>query len=120
MGLTIQLEPDLEARIREQAANAGVPVERYAAQRMAESDLLWRIRTVAPETETRRLHHLMRRRRAGALDASESAELQALLDVREERAGQRIVDVTTLAGLREMTVKQVVEQLGLRPVRSPE
>lgn len=51
--MTITLEPEVEARCRDEAAREGLTLEQITAQRLLEADLLWRIRTAAPEPETR-------------------------------------------------------------------
>lgn len=116
MELTIRLEPEMEARFQEEAAREGLTVEQLAARRLREAELLWRIRTATPETETRALHRLLRRRKAQTLTDSERAQLQTLLDEREQRGAQRLEDLGQLARLRAMPVRQLMEQLGIRPI----
>lgn len=119
MTLTITLQPDMEARFRAEAARQGVTVEQLASQRLLETDLLWRIRTAAPEAETRELHRLLRRRKAGTLADGEQVRLQALLDEREQRGAQRLEDLAQLARLHAMPVRHLIEQLGIRPIPTP-
>ena len=89
MPLTITLQPDMEARIRDEAVHAGMSPEQLAAQRLLEAELLWRIRAAAPEMETREFHRLLRRSKAGTLNHDEQVQLQTFLDEREESAAQR-------------------------------
>jgi hypothetical protein len=119
MALTITLEPELEARFRDEAARAGMTLEQMATHRLLEAELLWRIRTAAPETETRQLRRLLRRRKAGVLTDAEQTRLQMLLDEREERGAQRLLDLGTLSHLRSMPVRQLMDQLGIRPLPTP-
>jgi hypothetical protein len=119
MALTITLQPDVEARFRDEADREGVSLEQLTAQRLLEAELLWRIRAAVPEPETRHLHRLLRRRRAGTLTEAEQARLQALLDDREQRGAQRLQDLAQLSHLRSMPVRQLMEQLGIRPVIAP-
>src|SRR5690242_1453430 len=119
MTLTIKLQPEMEARFRAEAAREGLTVEQLAERRLLESELLWRIRTAAPEAETRQLHRLLRRRKAGALTEVEQARLQALLDERELRGAQRLEDLTQLSRLHNLPVRQLMEQLGIRPIPAP-
>jgi hypothetical protein len=119
MALTITLEPEAEARFREEAARAGLSLEQLAAQRLLEAELLWRIRTAAPASETRHLHSLLRRRRSGSVTPAEKTELQALLDQREKRGAQRLQDLAQLSRLRATPVRQLMEQLGIHPLASP-
>jgi len=119
MTLTITLEPEMEARFRDEAAREGLPLEQLAAQRLLEAELLWRIHTATPELETRRLHRLLRRRTAGILTEAEQTQLQTLLDEREQRGAQRLQDLTQLSHLRAMPVRRLMEQLGIRPIPAP-
>lgn len=119
MPMTITLEPEWEAHWREEARRLGMPAEQLLAQRAAEAELLWRIRSAAPEPETRLLHRLLRRQKAGTLSEPEQAQLQALLDAREESGAQRLAELTRLARLRGMSVRSLMEQLGVRPVSAP-
>ena len=116
MSLTINIEPESEARLREEAASLGLSVEQLTAQRLVEAELLWRIRSSAPEPETQLLHRLLRRRKSHALSDEELAQLQSLLDDREERAAQRLRDLGRLSQLRRMPVRRLMEQLGIRPI----
>jgi hypothetical protein len=119
MALTITLQPEIEARFRAEAAREGLTVEQLAAQRLQEAELLWRIRTAVPETETRELHRLLRRRKAQTLTDPERSRLQALLDEREQRSARRLEDLTQLSHLRAMPVRHLMEQLGIRPIPIP-
>lgn len=119
MSLTIDLSPDFEARLREEAQSAGLSLEQLATQRLTEAELLWRIRTTAPEPETRQLHRLLRRQKRGTLTPVEAQQLQTLLDERELRGAQRLHDLLLLARLRSVPVPRLMEQLGLQPIATP-
>lgn len=116
MTLTITLEPEVEARFREEAIREGLTIEQLTAHRLLEAELLWRIRTAVPEPETRLLHRLLRQRKSGALTEMEQNRLQTLLDEREERGAQRLHDLAQLSQLRSLPVRQLMEQLGIRPL----
>ena len=116
MTLTITLEPESEARFRDDAARLGISLEQLTTQRLLEADLLWRIRIATPEHETRQLHRLLRRRKAGTLNDEEQTHLQALLDEREQRGALRLQDLGLLSQLRAIPVSQLMEQLGIHPV----
>ena len=94
-------------------------MDQLAAQRIMEAELLWRVRTAAPEPETRLLHKLLRRQQSGTLTQPERNKLQALLDEREERAAQRLQDLAQLSKLRSIPVRKLMLQLGISPVVSP-
>ena len=119
MTLTITLLPEMEARFRAEAVHAGLTPEQLAAQRLLEAELLWRIRTAAPENETREFHRLLRRGKAGTLTPDEQIRLQTLLDQREERGAQRLEDLTQLARLRAISLRQLMEHLSIRPLPTP-
>lgn len=119
MTLRVDLQPEIEARLRAEAVRAGLTLEQLAVQRLLEADLLWRIRTSAPEAETRELHRLLRRSRTGRLTEQERVRLHALLDEREERAARRLQDLAQLACLRATPVRQLMDQLGIRPLPAP-
>ena len=119
MTLTITLQPDMEARFRDEAVHAGMTPDQLASQRLLEVEFLWRIHVAAPETETRELHRLLHRQKAGSLNHDETKRLQVLLDEREERGAQRLQDLTQLSRLRAIPVRQLMEQLGIRPLPTP-
>lgn len=115
MTLTITLEPEMETRFRAEAAEAGLTPEELASRRLLEVELLWRIRTAAPEAETRELHKLLRRRCIGTLSHDETTRLQALLDEREESAARRMEDLAQLSRLRGLPVRQLADKLDVSP-----
>jgi hypothetical protein len=119
MTLTINLEPEVEARFRDEAAREGLTLEQLTAQRLLEAELLWRIHTAAPEPETRQLHRLLLRSKTKDLTETERTHLQALLDEREKRGAQRLLDLRTLSRLRSIPVRQLMEQLGISPIVAP-
>ncbi len=119
MALTITLDPEIEARFRDEAALEGLTLEQLAARRLLEAELLWHIHTAAPEPETRQLHRLLRRRNTGTLTEAEQTLLQTLLDEREERGAQRLNKLGQLSHLRSIPMRQLMEQLGIRPLIAP-
>jgi len=119
MTLTITLEPEIEARFRDEAAREGLTLEQLTSQRLLEAELLWRIRAIASESETRQLHRLLRQRKNGVLTEKEQVQLQMLLDDREQRGAQRLQDLAQLSHLRSTPVRQLMEQLGIRPLATP-
>ena len=119
MSLTITLQPEVEARFLEEATRNGVTLEQLASQRLLETEALWRIRTSAPELETRQLHRLLRRQNKGVLTEAEQIHLQNLLDERESRGAQRMQDLALLSQLSGSPVLQLMERLGIRPLSNP-
>jgi hypothetical protein len=119
MALIITLQPEAEARFRAEAEREGLTIEQLAAQRLLEAELLWRIRIAAPDAETRELHRLLRRRRAGTLTQAQQERLTTILEEREKRGAQRMEDLEQLSRLRGIPVRQLMERLGIRPIPSP-
>jgi hypothetical protein len=119
MALTLPLQPEIEARYRAEATREGLSVEQLAARRLEEAELLWRIHTAAPEEETKELHRLLRRRKAGTLTETEQEQLLTILDKREQRAAQRMEDLAQLSRLSNTSVRLLMEQLNIRPIATP-
>lgn len=115
MPLIISLQPDVEARFREEAERDGITLEQFTTRRITEAELLWRIHTAVPESETRLLRRLLRKKSKGVLTQQEELDLQYILDQREERGAQRLRDLILLSQLRATPVRQIMEQLGIRP-----
>ena len=116
MSLEITLEPEYEARFTEEARRMGLPVEQLVVQRAIEAELLWKIRLAAPESETRTLHRLLRKRDTKIISEFEREQLQTLLDAREQLNAQRLEDLVKLARLRGIDVSSLMDQLGIRPI----
>jgi hypothetical protein len=116
METTIRLDGKLADLLGSDAQREGIPLDVLAARRLEESVLLWRIRTVAPEDETRELHRLLRRQKSGSLTGSERERLLELIEAREQHAAQRLEDLGALARLRGMPVRELMNQLGIRPI----
>jgi hypothetical protein len=93
-----------------------VPVESIAVRSLEENELLWRIHTAAPEAETRQLHRLLGRQQKGTLTAGEKNALLILIDSREKRAAERMEDLGRLSQLRNISVRELMNQLGIQPI----
>ena len=119
MSVTISLQPEFESQFIDEARVCGISLSELVARRAMEADLLWQIRTAAPEAETRQLHRLLRRRNKGLMSDDESGDFQKLLNAREERGAQRLSDLILLAQLRSLPVHSLKEQLGIHPLASP-
>lgn len=119
MTLTITLQPEIEERFREESIRNGVSLEQLTSQRLMENELLWRIRTAAPDSESRLLHRLLKRQKTGTLTSDESLTLQNLLDIREEKTAQRLQELIQLSQLRTIPLTEMMEQLGIHPIPTP-
>jgi len=116
MPTTITLPDELETRYRAEAQRVGIPVEVWAARRLEENELLWRIRIAVPDEETRELHRLMRRQKNGTLSESERTRLLELVEARELQAAERMEDLGKLARLRGIPVHELMNRLGIQPI----
>jgi hypothetical protein len=128
MTITITLPPDLEVQLRERATVAGVPAEEYVLDALAErlgasgipplceeqSRLLEDINRGMPEATWRRYHQLVAARHAQTLTDAEHAELLSLTDEIELAHAQRLEKLIQLAALRQMSVDDLMDQLGIR------
>ncbi len=131
MTLTIQLAPDLEALLLEQAANAGMDASQFVASTLAsqlkppvassphcgkvEADLLAAISLGLPEPLWQRYRFLVSRRINESLTAEEHAELIRLSDQIEQDHADRMANVASLARLRKVPLETLMSQLGIRP-----
>jgi hypothetical protein len=136
MTVTIDLDPDVEARLRDEAARQGVDFNTFLNTRVlgavggvvqrsdrdplnsqslptAEADLLQRINAGPGEEVWRRYHALVAKRRAETLSAAEHAELIDLSDRIEEANAQRIGHLVELARLRGVSLPAVMTELGI-------
>lgn len=115
MSLTIELKPELEAQLREEAAKTGIDTSQFIAhvleeklqsksrQRLPshlsqeESALLQKINEGLPEGTWQEYHALIAKRRAEALTPEEQARLITLSDNIEGTHVERLTHVAELA-----------------------
>jgi len=129
MTITLDLPKSLERRLREEAAQRGMTLDRHIFQRLAEPDVPTR---PAVLTEAELLHkirpdlglaseiwnrydQLVRQRRTEQLTDYEYEELIALNDIIEHANVERIKLLIQLAKLRQTSLEQVMNDLGIRP-----
>ena len=132
MTLTIEISPELESQVREQAAQHGLSADEYVVnvlrQYLRETE-----RTKAsclPETEARLLEQinegfppdwwrhydeLTEKRRTETLTPEEQTTLISLSDQIEELNARRIQHLIELARLRQTSLPELMEQLGIKP-----
>lgn len=82
-----------------------------------EATLLQKINQGLPANEEERLRLLIGKRQAGTLEIVEQQELIALSTKVEQLAAQRLQHLIELAALRRMTVDELINQLGIKPVQ---
>jgi hypothetical protein len=131
MTVTINLEPELESALRDEAARQGVDTSTFiitaledVAQRMGrlprrpmtEAELLQEIsRGLSAET-WQRYRDLNRKRRAETLTPDEHRELIALGDQIEQMHAHRMERALELARLKGVSFDSILQQLGITPV----
>ena len=131
MALTIELHPELEARLREEAARAGQDPDslvrdaleqwlrlaqsaRADALPRKETELLLAINQgLAPEL-WQRYHELIAKRRAETLTPDERTHLIELSDRIEEANARRMEALIELARLRQTSLEALMDQLGIK------
>jgi hypothetical protein len=125
MNLSLNLSPDLLARLRDRAAQEGVQPEVVAANlledqladkppsAMSESELLLEASRGLPEPLWTRYHELSDRQQAeGALDADDHREFVELNEVVETTHARRMKYVTELALRRGTALRDLMDELG--------
>ncbi len=124
MAITLELPPELEHQLREEAAQNGLSLDRHISQRLVETHqplteaaLLQRIRPdlgLTPEIWGR-YDQLVGQRRAENLTAYEYDELIALDNMIEQANVERIKYLIELAKIRAVSLEKVMSDLGIRP-----
>jgi hypothetical protein len=133
MTLTIDLKPELEAQLREEAAKLGSDPNAFVVQALKErlqrkghqdvtphlspeeSVLLQKINHGLPEATWQEYQELIDKRRAETLTPEEQARLIVLSDAISEAHVERMVNMAELARLRNTSLKTLMRQLKVRP-----
>ncbi|NJL41147.1 MAG: hypothetical protein HC840_28735 [Leptolyngbyaceae cyanobacterium RM2_2_4] len=135
MALEIKISPELEQQLQQAAAQAGVAPDVYAMRLLeqglsltrlqsnsvkrlssAEAELLQRINHSLSQIDWNRYRTLLTKRDNAVLTLDEQAELIALSDRVEAINVDRIQALTELAKTRQRTVKDLIAELGLKPI----
>ena len=130
MTLTIDIAPDLQARLNKEAARSGMDTGVYIARMLEErlrrkrrptprlssreSESLEKINVGLPEETWLRYHELVAKRRAETLSASEQATLIALSDQIEATNVARIEALAQLARLRGVSLAALMADPGIQ------
>jgi hypothetical protein len=132
MTITISLTPELERKLRDKAAAAGIATEAFVVGTLAErlsdqgqgqpegpvsdqeSRLLEEINRGLAEEMWQRYHALVAARRAETLTPQQHEELRQLTDAVETAHAARIAALTKLARLRAVSIDALMDQLGIR------
>ncbi len=130
MTLVIDMAPETERRLRDEAAREGMEPERYARHMLeeqlyrerqtdapslprAESELLQHINEGLPVETWRQYHDLVAERRAGTLMPEQHETLIALSEQVEMDFAQRLDRVLQLARLRGTSLEAQMQALGI-------
>ena len=130
MTISLEIPPDIEAELREEARKASLDTDTYILKALrehlrqsqkqpphltkGESELLQKINLGLSETEWQRYHKLITKRRSETLTEDEKQELIALSDRIEEANARRIEALVELAELRGTSLEAVMDELGIK------
>jgi len=129
MSITIQINPAIEKQLREKAAKKGVGLDSYLAQALEyfaqadipadfkpqESELLKNIDLGFSAAFWDEYKSLVQKRQSERI---ENEELERLIEMTRqvERANvKRMESLVTLARLRKVSLRELMQQLGIRP-----
>ena len=125
--LTVTLPPELEIRLRSQAAREGLAADAYIVRALEqvlppqvgsvlgrrEAELLQQINLGISEVQWSKYRLLRSKREIRALSADEHRELIALCDEIEVANARRMPTLIELAALRNVPLKRLMNDLGL-------
>lgn len=81
-----------------------------------EAELLMKINQGLPSATQQRLNDLIEKRRAETISVKELRELKKLTDQIEKSDANRLELLTELARLRNVPLRKLIRQLGLKPL----
>ena len=127
--ITLELAPELEQQLRNEAAKQGLDPSRYIVNALkerlrpavrdvshlskAEADLLQKINLGLPPEMWEHYHALIAKRRAETLTTEEQATLIEISDQIEQANAHRIQYLIELASLRGTSLEAVMQELGI-------
>ena len=130
MTVSITLPNNLEQFLQNEAQHRGVPletlltrtiVERWGTIRQSpslssrETELLLRLQTLFSPEQTREYLALSEQSDAGTLTAIDRERLLDLIEQRDHQNAERLAIVAELAGIRGISLHEMMAQLGIRP-----
>jgi len=131
MTLTIDLNPELESRLRDEAARSGMDPNAYMVQALeqrlresppdpsrlspVESELLLKINSGPAGLDWDRYYALLRRNRDETITPAEHAELIEMIHAVEQANALRINDLIALARMRGVSLDSLLESLNISP-----
>jgi len=130
--ITLEITPELEQQLREEAARQGLEPNRYILNALAErlrptasqavphlsgseTELLQQINLGLSAQQWEQYHDWITKRRAETLTPDEQAGLIALSDQIEQANAHRIQALIQLAELRGQSLAEVMQSLGINP-----
>lgn len=126
--ITLNLSPDLEQKLRTEAAKEGIDPDCYIVnalqarlqsnpmlEKATESDLLQQINLGFSAETWAHYHALIAKRRAETLSPDEHADLIQLSDRLEKLNVNRIQALIQLANLRNQPLSNLMQALGISP-----
>jgi len=129
MSITIQLNPSLEHRLRENAQKKGVGVDQFVMQFLErnfpdeksqpltvskrEAELLHKVNLEITDKIWNRYLQLKASRQSMTATEGDLAELQSITEQVEIANAQRIAVLAELALIRNVPIRYLMEQLGL-------
>lgn len=130
MSITINISPELEEKLRAKATVAGLAIDRYIERLLQvqvqgtegqsaplpkdEAELLEKINLSISPGQWERYYDLVARRNAETLTPAEHKELIRISDAIEEANAVRIRHLVELAQLREISLEELMEELGIK------
>ena len=129
MSIILDWPPEIEKRVLEAAEAEGVDVSTYfyetvaprlrpsLPEAMSDTELLAKITEGFPASFWRRFRALAARRDDGKLTPDEREELITHSDRTEFRDAERLTYLAELSRRRGVTVRALMDEMGLRPVR---
>lgn len=130
MTVVLDLPPQVESRMREAAEAEGVDTSTYVSGAMAallpfpaapasmtERELVEETNRGFSEAFWERFRTLVRRRQAETMTREEQQEAIRMTDQTEARAVERLQCLIELAKRRDTSVRQLMTEMGIRPVR---
>ena len=107
--------PELERFLKE--ANALLFRKKIKDKKLRERQLLHKINcTVLDSSEVERYHFLAEKLQLGKIGNTEHAELETLANKEEKMRNQRVKYMVELSQIREVSLSQIMESLGLTPI----
>lgn len=126
--ITLEIPPELEQRLRDEAAKQGINPDRYilnalqeslqsssaASQIRNEADLLQQVNTGLAAEEWEQYHALIAKRRSETLTLQEQAKLVEISNQIEQANVQRIQSLIELSQLRGRSLEETMQDLGIQ------